>query len=295
MELVILALLLDRSASMAYDSKMTRAKKLALSYFQNLGEDDKTCIVSVDHITEVLLPPSSKKDAPNVGNLIEGIRDRGNTNLALGLKKVSEIIAGEKGRVVLLSDGRANTSLDGGGTEGDELVENEMLRLAGQLSKMNVSVSTISLGEDAFTTILEELTQATGGESLTDVGGRLEKTFDLRDRDVTVYPVPEELPSGKPTWTKELNIRHVTVASKELCSEFKEKRLAFLLNPKSNRRARVSLLAIDDAQLAPFRSREPGITKKVSDSSVILVDRTYRRVLGLHKGDDAHLRICDRP
>jgi len=286
-----LVILLDRSASMAYDDKLARARELARSNIRDLAEDDGACIISVDHIAETSLPLSVKRSVPEIGGLVEGIHQRGNTNIALGLESASKVLSEEGGRIVLLSDGRANTTLDGGGTEGDELVENEILRLAKRLSERAISVSTISLGEDAFTTVLEGLTRATRGESMIDVDGRLEKTFDLRGREVTVYPIPEELPSGKPTWTKELNTKHVTVASTKLCNEFEERRLAFLLNPKSNRRARVSLLSIDDTQLAPFRSREPGITKRVSESSVILVDRTYRRHLGIRKGDAARLCI----
>lgn len=276
---------------MAYDNKLMRAKELAEVYIQNLAEDDKACIISIDHIAEVQLPLSAKGAVPGVRNLIEGIHGRGNTNVALGLEKASEVISGEAGRILLLSDGRANTTLDGGGTEGDEIVESEILRIAEELSEKSIAVSAISLGEDSFTSLLEELARITGGEFLVDVEGKLQRTFDLQETTVTVHSIPEELPSGKPTWTKELDVKHVTVASRELCSRFERSRVSFLLNPESNKRARVSLLSIDDPLLNRFRGREPDIGKRVSESSVILVDRTYRRTLGLRKGDAARLCI----
>jgi len=273
---------------MAYDQKLKRAKELAYIYTRNLGEDDSVCIVSFDHIPEIALPLSAKEDAPDISSLVERIHDRGNTNMALGLRKASEIMAGG-GRIVLLSDGRANTTLDGGGTEGDELVESEITQIARELSEKAIAVSAISLGEDSFTSFLEKPAQITGGEFLVDVGGRLERAFGLRETEVTVHSVPEELPTGKPTWTKEMNTKHVTVASRELCNRFEESRVSFLLNPKNNKRARVSLLSIDDHQLAPFRDRQPKIATGVSESCMVLVDRTYRRALGLSTGDVARL------
>jgi hypothetical protein len=289
--LAVLVILLDRSASMAYDNKLTRAKELARANVQDLREDDKVCIVSIDHMTEVLLPLCAKKDAQDISGLVEGVRDRGNTNLALGLRKASEVMEGQAGKVVLLSDGRANTTLDGGGTEGDKLVEGEILRVAKDLSERGIAVSAISLGEDSFASVLEGITQVTGGELLVDVEGELRREFDLHETRVIVHSFPGELPGGKPTWAKELNTRHVTVASRELCSRFERSRVSFLLNPESNKQARVSLVPIDDPQLAPFRDREPDIARRVRESSAILVDRTYRRALDLRNGGVALLRI----
>jgi len=274
---------------MAYDQKLKRAKELACIYTRNLGEGDRVCVVSFDHIPEIALALSAKGDAPDISSLVERIHDRGSTNMALGLRRASEILAEGGGSIVLLSDGRANTTLDGGGTEGDELVESEILQIARELSEKAIAVSAISLGEDSFTSFLEKLAQITGGEFLVDVGGRLERAFDLRETEVIVHSVPAELPTGKPTWTKEMNTRHVTIASRELCNRFEESRVSFLLNPKNNKRARVSLLSIDDNQLAPFRDRQPKIATGVSESRMILVDRTYRRALGLSTGDVARL------
>jgi len=285
-----LVIVLDRSASMSYDNKLARARQLAMGRFIDLRGEGEFSVIAFDHLAEILIPISPKRRLGSIADALERVSDRGNTNIGLALRTAADLLRDEGGQVLLLSDGRANVALNGGGSEGDPTIEREIAEVAEQLSGRGVMISAIALGEDSFVSLLERPTRITGGELLVDAKGKLEKTLDLHENEVVVRSFPRDLPAGKPTWTKELNTKHVTVASRNLCSRFEESKTCFLLNPKSNERARVSLLSIEDAQLAPFRNREPKTAREVSESSAVLVDRTYRRILGLHRGDVA--RLC---
>jgi|GEM_PF-1198795 len=284
-----LVIALDRSASMSYDGKLDRAKQLASERLAKLEDEEEFSVVVFDHLAEILIPLSLKKGLSNLGSALGKIGDRGNTNISLALRTAADLFKGEGGQVLILTDGRANTATNGGGSEGDPTVEREIIETSSEMSGRGVVVSAIALGGDSFISLLEKCTRTTEGELLVDVDGKLEKAFDLQETKVSIQSFPRDLPAGKPTWTKELNTRHVTVASQELCDRFERSRICFLLNPDSNERARVSLLSIDDPQLASFRGREPKIAKEVTESLVILVDRTYRSTLRLHKGDMACL------
>jgi len=274
---------------MNYDEKLSKAKSLASSAVHRLRDDDMICLIAFDHLVEIVQPFSLRTTIQDPLGVMAGIQARGTTNIALAFKDASNAIGDEGGEILLLSDGRANTALSGAGSEGDELVENEMMNLATELSTRGIAISAVAIGEDAFTSFLERQAEDSGGKFWIEVDGVPKGDISLDELEVTIQGVPEELPSGKPTWAKELNVKHTTVASSQLCDKFAKGRTAFLKNPRTGKKARVSLLSIEDPVLEPFRKRAPKTTRRVRESTVVLADATYRRALGVAIGQSIQL------
>jgi Mg-chelatase subunit ChlD len=284
-----LVVMLDRSASMSYDGKLPRAKQLATERLGTLRDEDAFSVVAFDHLAEVLIPVSLKDGLAGLTNALGKVSDRGNTNIGLALKTAADLLKGEGGQVLILSDGRANTALNGAGSEGNATVEREILEMARGLSGKEVVISAIALGEDALLSFLEKPVEITGGNFAIDVNGTLNQHLNPAEREVVVHSLPEELPAGKPTWARELNTKHVTVTSAELCAEFERSRISLVVNRENEKRARVSLLSIEDPVLDPYRKRAPKTAGEVMSSSAILIDATYRRALGIKVGQTLSL------
>jgi len=280
-----LTLAVDRSLSMAYDRKLERAKQLSVLIASEIRGNRALGLMAFDHIVETLLPLTSTWKPGDMATAMDRVRERGTTNMAVCLRAAGESLDGEPGQVVLLTDGRVNTALDGSGSEGDAEVEREIREIAAGLADRKVVVSAVALGEDSFISVLDTIVASTGGALRLDLDGQLESVPNLSNVEVEVQGIPEELPSGKPTWSKELNVKHVTVASADLCEQFAEDRIAFVTNLNEDRRARVSLLSIDDPLLLAFSRRAPKTTSKIRESRCLLLDSSYRRTLGVERGD----------
>jgi len=118
-----LAVVIDRSGSMASENKMDFVKDGLLAMLDVLDEGDLLSIVTYSSTAQVLLNPTAVTDAnrTTIKNLIEGITPAGTTNILDGLLKgynlVSKNVADKSRtpRVILLSDGMVNagvTNLD---------------------------------------------------------------------------------------------------------------------------------------------------------------------------------------
>jgi hypothetical protein len=284
-----LVVALDRSASMSYDGKLARAKQLVVESLSALKDEGTFSVISFDHLTEILVAASPKEGVIDLTNALGRVSDRGNTNIGLALKTAADLLKEEGGQVLILSDGRANTALNGAGSEGDATVEREILEIARGLSSKDVAISAIALGEDALLSFLERPVKITGGDFAIDVNGALDQHLNPVETEVVVHSLPEELPAGKPTWARELNTKHVTVASPELCAESERSMASIIVNRENEHRARVSLLSIEDPVLDPYRKRAPKTAREVVDSSAILIDTTYRRALGVRVGQTLSL------
>lgn len=290
-----LVVALDRSASMSYDGKLARAKQLAAESLSALEDEGVFSVISFDHLTEVLIPNSPKERLAGFLDTLGKVSDRGNTNMGLALKTAAGLLEDEGGRILVLSDGRANVALNGAGSEGDETVEREILEMARELSGKGVVISAIALGGDALLSFLEKPVEITGGSFAIDVNGTLDQHLNPAETEVVVHSMPEELPAGKPTWAKELDTRHVTVASSELCAESERSGTSLVVNRENGRRAQVSLLSIENSVLDPYRKRVSKTAGEVMDSSAILIDATYRRALRVKVGQTLSLLMWDQP
>ncbi|MEM2110537.1 MAG: hypothetical protein QXX08_01510 [Candidatus Bathyarchaeia archaeon] len=158
-------------------------------------------------------------------------------------------------------------------------------------------VHTIAVGEDAFTHTLIALSRKTKGrswlaEDFQDFNAESSSRKPLNISNLKVHNAPVELPSAKPTWTKESQVMHVAVVSQSLYEIYQFSRKAFLVNHDKNREARTALLSIDSEVLAGYRERRAKIADAVRKKEAILLDRSYRDFLALDENTTVELFIC---
>src|SRR4051812_12045003 len=108
-----LALVLDRSGSMAMGKKMPFAREASTFAVLQLLATDRVSVTIFDEEIEVLVPGGPAADKPEVVRRIGRVQPRGSTNLhggwaEGGRQAEAGLVAGGLNRVLLLSDGLAN-------------------------------------------------------------------------------------------------------------------------------------------------------------------------------------------
>lgn len=159
---VALLLIIDRSASMhGFDprtSKLELAKGAALAATQVLVADDRVGVLTFDTDTYWTVPFSrigQGLQLSEIQDLISGITYGGGTDIyrgiGIGLPELAQQDVTVK-HAVLLTDGRSYTASD---TQYEQLM---------QAARDNgITLSTIAIGEDADTELLDRLAQQGGG------------------------------------------------------------------------------------------------------------------------------------
>lgn len=189
-----LTLVLDRSGSMADKGKIEYLRQAAKMAVGQLRERDVVSVVEFDDRITLMWPASHPADIDAVKRKIDELTPRGSTNLAggleLGIDEASGAakrlgLSGETlDRVILLSDGLANTGITDHG---------EIARLASAARTKGVRVSTIGLGVDYDEDLMQAIAEAGGGryhyvESPAQLAGifedELKGAFATRARDV---------------------------------------------------------------------------------------------------------------
>lgn len=306
---------LDRSGSMGYgheQSKLSEAKRLTMELARELLPDDRVGVVSFDSIAGVAVPLTLVSELRNLEASIAKISERGNTCLAEGVKAAAEAFdlkAANTKRLIMLSDGRANLSLDGsGGFEGSTSLERELRETCIPLKLMGICVVAATLGTDAFTMPLKALTDATRGNLILDGRENAARLVEalrseamsltvsikpptLERRGLEVAGFPSELPAGQPTWTLESVNEHVAIVSEEAAAKYASAASAVVSNPANQRFAKVALLSIESEALKSYRERLPKTTAKIRSGETILLDKSYRSELELEKEDVVDLKI----
>ena len=154
-----LAMVLDRSGSMADKGKIAYLKKAAGMMVDALQPRDRLAVVEYDDRITVLWP-SAPVEAPGmVKGLIEELAPRGSTNLAGGMMRGADEIAPHAGRdvltrVLLLSDGLANEGVTD---------PYEIRRLTRKARERGVRVSTLGLGLDYNEDLMQDIAETSGG------------------------------------------------------------------------------------------------------------------------------------
>lgn len=153
---VNLALVLDRSGSMAGAKKMPYAIKAAQFAVQQLLPTDRVSVTIFDDQVERLVPNVLAGDKAGIVKKIGTVQPRGSTNLhggwAEGARQVkAHVKKGGLNRVVLLSDGLANQ-----GVTDPNAIAKEVKGLAAG----GVSTTTMGLGDDYNEDLLESMAQA---------------------------------------------------------------------------------------------------------------------------------------
>ena len=282
-------LLVDRSISMSYGfgtTKLELCKKALHGLHGKLGAFG---VLSFDHIVEEILATDAHPNVDELKKAIDPIPTRGTTALSTVIQRAVGMLSSrsEPRRILLLSDGRLNISLKGDVNECGPNHQAEALGEARRAAEDGIRIDCVAIGEDSFVSLMEQISDMTGGGFYTPDVARVEPALSL---EAAVHGVPEELPAGKPTWSKELDSEHLAVASDDAASIYSEKRMAFCINRTSGK-IRVPLISIEHDVLRSFRERKSSVAESVRKGDAILVDSSSRRALGLKPGDRILLEI----
>jgi len=156
---VNVALVIDKSGSMADSDKMSRVKDSLLVLVSQLRDTDILSIVVFDTKAEVLLPARALRDREYVRHLIRQIRPNGSTNIHAGLmlgyrEALKNYRKDATNRVILLTDGIANQGV----TDPGEIAEDSL-----RFNREGVDLSTIGVGLDLNKDLLRELAKSGRG------------------------------------------------------------------------------------------------------------------------------------
>ena len=172
------ALVLDKSGSMASDGKMENAKSGALEALYRLSGQDVATVVVYDSLARVVVPARSAADK-SLSRAISRLQPGGNTALYDGVKLGAEQLRpfvgeGYVPRIILLSDGLANV----GPSSAQELADFGRL-----LARREMTVTTIGLGLDYDEDLMTALAAESGGNAyFAKHAGALSDIF-ARDMD----------------------------------------------------------------------------------------------------------------
>ncbi|MEO6587703.1 MAG: VWA domain-containing protein [Pyrinomonadaceae bacterium] len=154
-----LALVIDKSGSMADEDKMSRVKESLRTMLDKLREDDIVSIIVFDTDAEVLFPARAIGNGNAIRNAVESIQPDGSTNLHAGLmlgyrEAQKNFEKDATNRVILLTDGIANV-----GTVDPQRIAAESSEFNGQ----GVDLSTIGVGLDLNNNLLRTLAKSGRG------------------------------------------------------------------------------------------------------------------------------------
>ncbi len=158
---VNVAFVLDRSGSMAGHAKFNLAAQAVRHGIERLEPTDRFSVVVFDHDIDVVAAgraasPEAKGDAIRA---LATMSPRGNTNLGEGYLRGAEQVASGLdrdgvNRVLLLTDGQANTGITDAG---------ELQRHASELRARGINTSTFGVGQDFQEALLGGMADAGGG------------------------------------------------------------------------------------------------------------------------------------
>jgi Ca-activated chloride channel family protein len=160
-----LSLVLDRSGSMEEKGKIEYLRQAAKLAVWRLGERDVASVVEFDDQITLMWRASHVHDVGRLQSEIDALTPRGSTDLAGGMERGIEEAEGAReklhltngtlSRVVLLTDGLANTGVTN---------ESEIARMAEDARRQGVRVSTIGLGLDYNEDLLQSIAEGGGGK-----------------------------------------------------------------------------------------------------------------------------------
>jgi Ca-activated chloride channel family protein len=154
-----IALVLDRSGSMAEARKMPFAREAAAFAVKQLLSSDRVSITIFDDRIETIVPGGPAVDKPGLVRRIEQIQPRGSTDLRGGWSEGGRqaeagLISGGVNRVLLLSDGLANVGV---------VDPNTIAAEARGLAARGVSTTTLGVGAQYNEDLMEAMATAGDG------------------------------------------------------------------------------------------------------------------------------------
>ncbi len=154
-----LAMVLDRSGSMADRGKMAYARDAAMIVVDKMHTSDVLAVVEYDDMINVLWPASRVEARELIKRRIAELTPRGSTNLCGGLMKGADEALryrddSDINRVILLSDGLANQGVTD---------PREICRLVREAKQRGITVSTMGLGLDYNEDLMQGIAEHGGG------------------------------------------------------------------------------------------------------------------------------------
>ena len=151
------SLVLDHSGSMS-GAKLTNLKEAAKLAVDRMGPQDLISIVVFDDKVKTITPSQPVADPDSLKRQIDGIRDGGGTEMSRGIRNgLAELRKGlgtdRVSRMLLLTDGE---------TFGDEDV---CRRLATEAGGESIAIAALGLGEEWNEQLLDDIAEASGGDS----------------------------------------------------------------------------------------------------------------------------------
>jgi Mg-chelatase subunit ChlD len=185
---VNLALVIDKSGSMADVDKISRVKSALRALVSQLRDEDILSIVVFDSDAQVLMPARNLRDRTAVRQLIRQITPGGATNIHAGLmlgyqEARKNCRKDATNRVILLTDGIANR----GETDPERIAQDSL-----RFNDEGIDLSTIGVGLDLNRDLLSQLAKSGRGlfhfvEDAQDI----EKVF-IKEIQSLVSPVAYE-------------------------------------------------------------------------------------------------------
>lgn len=185
-----LSVVVDRSGSMASESKLDSVKQALGHLIDQLGEGDRLSIVLFDDRVDVLVEPALVTDKAKLKTAVASIAARGTTNMAAGLRQGSAFVqanAGQSGisdRVMVFTDALTNT----GDTD-----QATFIQIAASNAAQNIGITLFGVGTDLNQDLVLAITGMRGGNYffLQDAA-KIATVFDL-DFDYLVTPLAYDL------------------------------------------------------------------------------------------------------
>jgi len=147
-----LALVIDKSGSMNGD-RISLAKEAAKATVEILGQNDKVGVVAFDDSVQPIVRMQSAVNRVRILNRISRLQASGGTDIAAGLNYGYErlsMTAAKLKHIILLSDGHSDPS-------------NIFSELLPAMRIENITVSTVAIGSEAATTLLQRIAEGGGG------------------------------------------------------------------------------------------------------------------------------------
>lgn len=154
-----LALVIDKSGSMADSDKMSRVKESLRTMVGKLRPEDIVSIVVFDTDAQILFPASRIGNGYELRQAIDSIQPGGSTNLHAGLmlgyrEANKNFRKGSTNRVILLTDGIANVGV---------VEPNKIAAESSESNGQGLDLSTIGVGQDLNNDLLRTLAKAGRG------------------------------------------------------------------------------------------------------------------------------------
>jgi Ca-activated chloride channel family protein len=156
-----IVLVLDSSGSMK-GTKIRQVKDAALFIVRHLGNDDRFSVIDFDDATTPFseeLVPASAVNLDRAAKFIEGITDKGGTNINEALTRALALMSpGDRPNYVLfLTDGQPTVGI----TETPEILKN-----VSQANRARARISVFGVGDDVNTELLDRLSADHRGTSV---------------------------------------------------------------------------------------------------------------------------------